>query len=86
VRRKYGVSKEEWEALYERQGGRCAICRKRLVGKICLDHDHDTDEVRGLLCNTCNQGLGYFDDDPELMRAAMAYLLNAGEGVSEDGS
>lgn len=61
------------------QGGRCPICGteprdKSNVARLHRDHDHVTGRQRELLCKTCNQGLGYFRDDPTLLRAAAAYI------------
>jgi hypothetical protein len=55
---------------------RCGICLTPLaeVSKICVDHCHTTGAVRGLLCNRCNQGLGYFGDDPDTLVRAAQYL------------
>jgi hypothetical protein len=74
--RKYGISQEEWDKLHDEQLGRCAICLETLaeVGKLGVDHDHATGEVRGLLCSPCNVGLGYFRDDPERLIRAVEYL------------
>ena len=54
------------------QGGLCAICRNAPAAHV--DHDHDTGEVRELLCFNCNGGLGQFKDDPEVLRAAADYV------------
>ena len=70
----YGITPEEYDALLERQGGLCAICRERPPEKLCVDHCHITDLVRGLLCRLCNFGLGHFKDDLGRLRAAIAYL------------
>lgn len=56
----------------EKRSGPCAICTR--VGPLHCDHDHGTGEHRGWLCNNCNAGLGMFDDSPELLKAAAAYL------------
>ncbi len=70
--RRYGLSGNDYDALLALQGGVCAICRKnRPLG---VDHCHLFNEVRGLLCNNCNVGLGMFDDDPDRLRAAADYL------------
>lgn len=75
LRSKYGLSVEEWEVMYADQNGLCAICRLPLVEtKIHVDHNHTTGEVRGLLCRLCNPGIGYFQDDPELLMRAAEYL------------
>jgi hypothetical protein len=70
----YGMSLEEYERLLARQGSACAICGKRSAKTLCVDHCHATGRVRGLLCHKCNLGIGYLDDDPGLMRAAIAYV------------
>jgi hypothetical protein len=70
----YGISLEEYEALLKRQGGACAICCKKSTRPLCVDHCHVTRRMRGLLCRTCNLGIGHFNDDPRLLRAALAYL------------
>jgi Recombination endonuclease VII len=70
----YGLSVEDYNALLARQGGACGICRKPSRQRLCVDHCHLTRQVRRLLCRKCNLGIGYFDDDPRLLRAAAAYL------------
>jgi Autographiviridae endonuclease VII len=70
---RYGISLEGYRALEARQGHACAICR-RPSRVLCIDHCHVTGRVRGLLCRKCNSALGFCDDDPRLLRAAMAYL------------
>jgi hypothetical protein len=79
LRRLYGLSIEQYDALLASQGGGCAICGERGDGgrwrrRLHVDHDHRTGKVRGLLCHGCNVGVGHFDDSPELMQRAAAYL------------
>jgi hypothetical protein len=71
---RYGISLKDFRALEARQGHVCAICR-RPARVLCIDHCHVTGRVRGLLCHKCNSALAFCDDDPRLLRAAMAYLL-----------
>jgi hypothetical protein len=73
----YEISAEEYQAILERQGHRCGICKCRSVSKrFAVDHDHQTNEVRGLLCSKCNHdGLGAFHDSPLLLWRALTYLL-----------
>lgn len=77
VAKTYGLEDGEYDALMERQGGRCAICKCRPISKrFAVDHHHQTGANRGLLCSRCNHdGLGAFHDDPRLVWAALAYLL-----------
>jgi hypothetical protein len=77
----YGITWDEYLALYEAQDGKCAICNVPIVPKgmgaglvAHVDHDHKTGAVRGLLCPPHNTGLGYYKDSPTLLRAAAEYL------------
>jgi hypothetical protein len=74
LRSNYGLSIEDYNALVARQRGECAICRKQPEQRLCVDHCHVTKKVRRLLCRRCNLGIGYFYDDPRLLRRAAAYL------------
>lgn len=73
-----GVSVEQIEIWLARQGGRCAICRGNNGGRrLYVDHCHATGKGRGLLCSTCNTGLGLFKDDPLVLQAAIEYLARS---------
>jgi hypothetical protein len=81
LRKSFGLSVEDYDALLASQGGVCAICGKHpndAPKRFHVDHDHATGAVRGILCHTCNQGLGQFKDDVARMRAAVAYLERFG--------
>ena len=71
---KYGITNAEFDAMLARQYGRCLGCQKDITHKPFVDHDHATGKVRGLLCNTCNSGLGMTKDDPQVLRRLMVYL------------
>jgi len=60
----------------ENQGGRCAICRNPSPGgkRLCVDHDHATGRIRGLLCGACNLVLGYARDSEAVLASAIQYL------------
>lgn len=73
IERVYGLSKDEYLHLFDSQGGGCAIC-KTTDRQLVVDHCHTTNQVRGLLCYTCNLGLGTYKDNPKFMLAAMNYL------------
>ena len=75
--RRYKMTVEEYNALFEAQGYICAICgaskgwqNKRLA----VDHNHASGEVRGLLCDRCNTVIGKMEDNPDLLRKAASYL------------
>lgn len=70
---RYGVTASEVAAMVAAQDGTCAICRVRPAEHV--DHDHATGAVRGVLCFTCNVGLGSFNDEPERLRLAHDYLF-----------
>jgi hypothetical protein len=78
LRREYGISLEEMRSLVIKQENRCAICGRLFNGVDpdvpCVDHDHQTSAVRGLLCRPCNLGLGHFKDSAVLMRLGAVYL------------
>jgi len=71
----YGMSVEDYNGIVARQGNVCAICGNGREGRLHVDHDHETGAVRGLLCNRCNRAIGLFEDDPIILRRAIAYLL-----------
>lgn len=76
LNKKFGLTHEQYEAMAVAQNHRCALCdcpdlpEKRLA----VDHDHRTGKVRALLCDRCNRGIGYLDEDPVKLRAAAEYL------------
>ncbi len=78
----YGLTADDYERMLIEQGGVCAICRRKSDRRLCIDHCHATQKVRGLLCHRCNTALGLLDDDWDRLRAAMAYV-DRGRGVPE---
>lgn len=77
LRGKYKISPAEYERILLAQNGKCAICGvdKCSTGRhFAVDHDHVTNTVRGLLCRACNQGLGQFKDNPDVLHRAASYL------------
>lgn len=77
IRRKYGLSWEEFLRLKTEQGDKCKICGQEFLKTPNVDHCHTTKKIRGLLCQKCNQGMGLFYDSPERLRAAARYLENS---------
>lgn len=77
LRRKYGLSLDEYEKMLENQNSCCIICKKTLNdnGKnLAVDHDHKTGKIRGLLCNNCNVAVGFLQDNPEMGNKIADYL------------
>ncbi|MBL7495215.1 hypothetical protein I6A84_17475 [Frankia sp. CNm7] len=72
LKERYGLTAEQVAQMVADQGGMCAICEERPAEHV--DHDHATGVVRGVLCFTCNVGLGTFEDDPTRLLDAMRYL------------
>jgi Autographiviridae endonuclease VII len=78
--RQHGLTMADYDRTLAAQDGRCAICRRDTPlgrGRWHIDHDHVTGEFRGLLCNNCNRGIGFFGDDPEVIEAAARYIAAA---------
>lgn len=75
---KYKITLEQYHELEISQNGVCAICHKKETRKgytnLVVDHDHETSKVRGLLCDKCNRGLGYFDENIDFLVSAIEYL------------
>jgi hypothetical protein len=77
LKKNYGLTIERFNAMYEDQKGCCACCGKHesdFKRGLHVDHDHETGQVRALLCTRCNPGLGYFGDSIELLEMAVLYL------------
>lgn len=74
LKRKFGITLEQYDQLLIDQDYTCAICKGSVIGTLHVDHCHITQKVRGLLCSECNLGLGKFKDDPELLKEALEYL------------
>jgi hypothetical protein len=72
LKHRYGISATQVEEMIRDQGGVCPICGKSSPEHV--DHDHETDRVRGILCFNCNGGLGQFGDDPDRLLRAQLYL------------
>lgn len=71
---RYKMTPKEYDEMAEKQDNSCLICNRETLGKLHIDHDHNTGKVRGLLCGSCNRGLGMFGDDPEILSRAIKYL------------
>ena len=82
LRKAFGITVEEYDAILVEQGGACAICGFKPTyaggythGKnLAVDHDHATGRIRGLLCDLCNRAMGQFKDNADVLRKAIAYL------------
>jgi hypothetical protein len=84
LQRRYGITLEIYNKILKQQRNKCAICRKKetmidprtqKVRPLCVDHCHKTGKVRGLLCNSCNNGLGRFKDNLNLVLRTVKYLI-----------
>jgi len=78
-RRNYGITQEQWDTLFTSQGNKCGNCPSTDPGTKKhwhTDHDHETGEVRGILCHHCNALLGYAKDDIDILLKAVEYLKN----------
>jgi hypothetical protein len=76
LERVYGITPDQYDALYAAQGGRCAICRTATgkARRLAVEHNHGTGEVRGLACGPCNILIGKLGDDPVAFELIADYL------------
>ncbi len=81
LRRNFGLTGQQYENMYEKQSGLCAICNKEEIqvrrgslSRLSVDHDHETKQIRELLCSRCNMGIGSFGENIEIMLKAIEYL------------
>ncbi len=84
LKKAYGISLEDYQEMEKRQDFKCAVCGTTDSGtfrganttksRFCVDHDHVTGKIRGLLCLNCNTGIGRLGDNLEGVEAAAAYL------------
>ena len=84
---KFGIGLDEYEQLYVEQDGKCRICGSTEISErngtrktLAVDHDHETKKVRGLLCESCNLGLGKFRDNISILECALKYLKDNRNG------
>lgn len=81
LRKLYGITIKQYNELYDKQNGKCAICSKQaseLAKGLAVDHDHKTGKIRGLLCGYCNTAIGSFKENIETMKAAIDYINKEG--------
>lgn len=79
LQRRFKITLEEYNNLLSKQNECCAICHKHQSEfkiKLAVDHDHNNGKVRGLLCSNCNNGLGRFKDNKDLLSEAIKYLIS----------
>ena len=72
IERDYGITYQEYLDMIETQNGECKICGSK--DRLCIDHDHLSGNVRGLLCGRCNSAIGFFDDNIKILKNAIKYL------------
>ena len=81
LRKLYSMTLVDFDQMLASQKGRCRICgtdKPGHKGRFCVDHNHNTGEVRGILCHKCNTALGLLQDSPSLLQSARDYLLKEG--------
>jgi hypothetical protein len=91
LRFRYRMSVEQFDTIFATQKGKCKLCREALTQTLCIDHDHSCCPgkrscgkcIRGLLCPSCNKGLGLFHDSVELLKLAVVYLSESNRVLFE---
>jgi len=83
LKKQYGITLEQYNIMFENQGGVCLICgcpettkRKDKIKNLAVDHNHITNKVRGLLCQKCNQALGLLNENPVVIKNLLEYITN----------
>jgi hypothetical protein len=86
--RDFGITTADYQKMFKEQNGTCLICNKeqKVNGKkhLFIDHDHKTEQVRGLLCNYCNSLLGFCFENKNILKDAITYLDIFDEGKRDD--
>lgn len=83
--KKYKITQKDYNNLFIIQEGKCLICsthQSNLKKKLAVDHNHQTSEVRGLLCANCNAGLGMFKDNEQILKNAVLYLRRRDSSIN----
>ena len=85
IARDHGITMDDYDRMIKEQGGKCAICGTTnphgegsvatYLKYLSIDHNHETGEIRGLLCNKCNRGIGLLQDDIIILQKAINYLI-----------
>jgi Recombination endonuclease VII len=86
LRRNYGVTAKQYDQMFAQQNGVCAICKQPetrieprsktgAIRHLTVDHDHETNRVRALLCGECNAALGFLNEDPQRAQALLRYII-----------
>jgi hypothetical protein len=75
-KKRYGLSIEQKQELVDKQNSKCAICNNDLkdAHDVCVDHNHITNKIRGILCRKCNLGIGHLNDSTQILKSAILYL------------
>ena len=73
VKHLYGITAAQWHEMLIAQAGECAICGDQMT-RPCVDHNHETGQIRELLCVTCNSAIGLLRDDEKILHSALKYL------------
>ncbi len=76
LKERYGITQEDFEKTFKKQNNSCSICKTKVSkGKgFVVDHNHNTNQVRGILCDACNKALGGFQDNKQILKLAISYL------------
>ena len=83
LKKSYNITVEQYDEMLLKQNSCCAICKRhksevtvKRKNHLCVDHDHNTGKIRGLLCDKCNRGIGLLCDNVDILRNAIEYLLD----------